>query len=278
MDYFNINTFLLGSLLFACLYLSNIIYSLLCIFCKVRIVEFSIFFNPWFSLHQETIMGTKFSLGWLPLGGYIKPLGLSADDEEREKINTADLPYAFFNKPKYLQTVFRLVPWVIYLGAAIISILIITPFSFPTELLKIGNYITEALNTMFSGGIQDRVYFIESTRQITDGKNLVFFAFALLVIFMLLLTPFTLIMNWFSNDGKKNKLQQALGFAVTIAILWFIIWKIPKFIFSFFTFFQSLIYLGSFLIGLFSVGLVFFYSTLFVFRNVAQNINDNKVK
>lgn len=278
MEYFNLNAFYLGMLLFACLFLSNVIYSLICLIWQIKIIEFCIFSNAWFALYKEKILGTKFILGWLPISSHIKPLGMIADDAERAKINTADIPYAFFSKPKYLQTVFRLVPWVIYLATAIISILIISPSSFPTELGKIGNYIIEALNTMFSNEIQVRANFIESTKQITDGKNIVFFAFALLVIFMLLLTPITLIMDWFSNDGKKKYFQKALGFIVTIAILWLLIWKIPKFVFSFFTFFQSIIYLCSFLIGMFSVGLVFFYSTLFVFKTVAQNINDSKIR
>jgi hypothetical protein len=131
---------------------------------------------------------------------------------------------------------------------------------------------------MFSDNIQTRENFVESTKQITNGKNIVVFGFALLVIVMLLLTPITLIMNWFSDDGKKNKLQKALGFIITIGILWFIIWKIPKFVFSFFTFSQGIIYFGSFLIGMFSVGLVFFYTTLFVVKNISQNLNTGKVK
>lgn len=278
MEYFNFNAFYLGVLLFVCLFLSNIIYSLICLIWKIKIVEFGLFANAWVALHKEKIMGTEFILGWLPFSSHIKPLGMLADDEERAKIKPADLPYAFFNKPKYLQRVFRFVPWVIYIGAALISILLITKSSFTSELAIIGNYIVEAFNTMFSDGIQVRENFIDSTKQITNGKNVVVFAFALLVIVMLLLSPITLIMNWFIDDGKKNNLQKALGFVVIIAILWFIVWKIPKFVFSFFTFPQSVIYFGNFLVGMFSVGLVFFYTTLFVVKNVAQNLNDNKVK
>ena len=131
---------------------------------------------------------------------------------------------------------------------------------------------------MFSDNVQTRANFIESTKHIIDGKNIVVFGFALLVIVMLLLTPITLIMNWFSDDAKKNKIQKALGFIITIGILWFIIWKIPKFVFSFFTISQSIVYFGSFLIGMFSVGLVFFYTTLFVVKNISQNLNTGKVK
>lgn len=278
MEYFNINAYYLGVLLFVCLFISNIIYSLICLIWNIKIVEFGLFANAWFSLHKERVMGTDFILGWLPFSSHIKPLGMIADEEEKAKINPADLPKAFFNKPKYLQKVFRFVPWFIYICAALIAIFVNSTTSFGTELFTIGNYISEAFNTMFSDNIQIRETFIDSTKQITNGKNIIVFAFALLVILMLLLTPITLIMNWFSDDGKKSKLQKALGFVVTIVILWFIIWKIPKFVFSFFTFSQGIVYFGSFMIGMFSVGLVFFYTTLFVVKNISQNLNTGKVK
>jgi hypothetical protein len=278
MEYFNINAYYLGVLLFVCLIISNIIYSLICLIWKIKIVEFSIFASAWFSLHKEKVMGTDFILGWLPISSNIKPLGMIANEEEKAKINPADLPKAFFNKPKYLQKIFRYVPWVIFLSAAFIPILINSTTSLESELASIGTYIYDGLKTMFLDNLQSRENFIDSTKQIINGKNIVVFGFALLVIVMLLLTPIILIMNWFSDDGRKNKIIKALGFIITIGILWFIIWKIPKFVFSFFTLSQGIIYFGSFLIGMFSVGLVFFYTTLFVVKNISQNLNTGKLK
>jgi hypothetical protein len=278
MEYFNINAFYLGVLFFACQFLSNVIYSLICLIWKIKIVEFSLFANFWYVLHKEKILGTEFILGWLPTGSHIKPLGMFTNKEERAKINPSDLPYAFFNKPKYLQKVFRFVPWTIYLGAALISILIISTSSFASEISSISNYIIEAISTMFSDSIQVREDFIKITSLIVNSKNIVIFAFAILLIIMMLLKPTSLIMNWFSANVKKNKLQKALGFRVPLVIIWFIIWKLPRFIFSFFSFSQSLVYFGSFLVGMFSVGLVCFFTTLFVVKNTSQNLNDNKVK
>jgi hypothetical protein len=100
---------------------------------KIKIVEFGLFANAWFSLHKEKVMGTDFILGWLPFSSHIKPLGMIADEEEKAKINPADLPKAFFNKPKYLQKLFRFVPWVIYLSAAFIAILINSTTSLESE-------------------------------------------------------------------------------------------------------------------------------------------------
>ncbi len=279
MEYFNTNAFILGSLLFACLYLSNIIYSLFCIYHKIKIIEFSLFFNPWFSLHSEKIMGTKFSLGWLPLGGFIKPLGMTTDEEEKNKISQSDLPFAFFNKPKYLKTIFDLVPWFIYVFAFTLAFILFENF---TELIgefkNVINYLIEAFTTMFSGNTE-RDKFIITTKELIADKNIVLFGFMLLTFVMLLFTPLTTIMNWFSNDEKnKSTIQKALGFIFTIGIFWLILWKIPKFIFSFFTLSQSLIYVFSFFIGMFSIGLVCYFTTLFVIKNISQNLNDNKAK
>jgi len=279
MEYFSINAFMLGTLLFACLYLSNIIYSLFCIFHKIKIIEFSLFFNPWFSLHNETVMGTKFLLGWLPLGGYIKPLGMTTDEKEKNKISQSDLPFAFFNKPKYLQTIFNLVPWFIYILAFAISFIWFANFTnLISEIKNVVNYIIEAFITMFSGDAE-KEKFINATKEISNGRNIVVFGFMLLTFVMLLFTPITGILNWFSNDDKnKSKIQKGIGFVITIGIFWIIFWKLPKFIFSFFTYSQSIIYILSFFIGMFSVGLAFYFATLFVVKNISQNLIDNKVK
>lgn len=278
MQYFNSNAFLLGILLFGCLYISNLVYSLICLFWKIKIVEFSLFFNPWFSLYNQKVLGTKFILGWLPLGGYIKPLGMSTDDVEKKQIESKDLPNAFFNKPKYLRTLFRSVPWIIYLLALVISIFIISNSNVVSGIKDIASYVIQAFQTMFSNNAE-REQFILKTKEIIDGKNIVVFAFTMLALLMLLFTPVTSLLNWFSNDeNKKNIIQKAIGFIATIFIFWLMFWKIPKFVFSFFTLSQSLIYILNFFIGMFSVGLVFFFTTLFVVKSVSQNLRNNNFK
>jgi hypothetical protein len=277
MEYFNLNAFILGALLFACLFLSNAIYSLLCILYNIRIVEFSLFYNPWFSLHKETIMGTRFTLGWLPLAAFVKPLGMSADDNEKNKFSTDELPFAFFTKPKYLITLFNIVPWLIYIIPFFVSLILFADFTnIVSELRNILEYVLRAFETMFGNKIM-REDFISSTKEIIADKNIVLFAFILLTFTMLLFTPITPIISWFSNDEKsKSKILKTIGYILTIGIFWLMLWKIPKFVFSFFTFSQSAVYITSFLIGLFSIGLVCFYSTLFVVKNIAQKLNDSK--
>lgn len=278
MEYFNINAFYLGMLLFACLFISNVIYSLICLIWKIKIVEFGLFANPRFTLHKEKIMGTEFILGWLPLGSHIRPLGMAIDEEDKAKIKFDDLPFAFFNKPKYLQKIFCFVPWIIYIGAALISIVLISTSSIITEIATIANYTAEAFKTMFSDSSAAREGFVTITKKITNGKNIVVFAFAMLVLVMLLLTPVTLIMNWFGIEEKKSKLQKALGFVVTILILWFIMWKIPKFVFSFFTLSQGFIYFFSFLIGMFATGVACFFATLHVMKGISENLSERKLE
>jgi hypothetical protein len=278
MGYFNINAYYLGVLLFICLFISNIIYTLICLIWKIKIVEFGLFVNAWFSLHKERVIGTDFILGWLPIGSHIKPLGMISSDEEIAKIKPADLTKAFFNKPKYLQKIFPLVPLLVYLSAAFIAIIVNSTLPLESEFASIGKYISDAFSLMIYENVQAREQFIEHTKKIIDEKNVFLFAFTLLVIIILLFTPITLFLNWFSDDAKKNVIQKSLGFISTICILLFIIWKIPKFVFSFFTFMQSVGYICSFLIGMFSIGIVFFYTTLFVVKNIAHNIEMGKIK
>jgi hypothetical protein len=204
---------------------------------------------------------------------------MTDDVEEKNKISQSDLPFTFFNKPTYLRTIFHLVPWFIYIFAFTIAFILFANF---TELLgefkSVINYLLEAFTTMFSGN-DEKDKFITTTKDIIVNKNIVLFEFMLLIFVMLLFMPITSIMNWFSNDEKtKSKVQKAAGFILSIGIFWLILWKIPKFLFSFFTISQILIYLISFLIGMFLTGLELFYATLFVVKNFGQNFKVYKVK
>jgi hypothetical protein len=224
-------------------------------------------------------MGTDFILGWLPFSCHIKPLGMKENEEENAKITHADLPKALFNKPRYLQKLFPIVPWVIYLCFAFIAILMNSTTTLENEFASIGTFFYKALNTMFSDNFQAREIFIKSTKELIREKNIVILVFSLILIVSLILTPLTLFMNLYSDDRiKKNKFQTVVGFIINIGVLWFFIWKMPKFIFSFFAILQNFVYFGSFLAGLFSAGLVLFYTTLFVVKNISQNLNMEKIK
>lgn len=277
MEYFSINSFLLGTLFGICIYFSNLIFSLLCFFYNIKIIEFSVFYNPKFSLHKERIEETNFILGWLPLGAYIKPLGMTTDEEEKSKICESELPYAFFNKPKYLRTVFNLVPWFIYILAFSIAFIWFANFTnLISEIKNVINYIIEAFTSMFSSAA-DEESFVNTTKVISADRNIVVFAFLLLTFTMILATPLSKILNWLINEEKRKlKIEKILGVILTIGVVWLIFWKIPRFIFSFFTFSQSVIYILSFFIGMFSIGIILFFTTLFIAKNISQNLNDNR--
>lgn len=279
MEYFNLNAFILGSLLFACSYISNIAYCLLCLFYRIKINKFTIFYNPWFSLYKESIMGTKYLLGWLPLGCSINPLGMSATEEEKLQFKETELSFAFFTKPKYLRTIFNIVPWFIYLLAFIISLVLLSgPLNFLTEFNMIMKYIISAFETMY-GSDYLRVQFINQTQDIIANTDIVVFVFNLLTLFLFLSSPLPWLMNWISDEKKtKSIIQKILGFILSACICWFMVWKIPKFIFSFFSFHQIFTYILSILLGMFSFGIISFFSTLFVVKNVSLNINNRELK
>jgi hypothetical protein len=263
--YFSINSFLLGTLFGSCVYFSNLIFSLLCIIYNIKIIEFSLFYHPKFSLHNERVAGTNFILGWLPLGASIKPLGLGMNEEEIIKMCESELPNAFFNKPKYQRAVFSLVPFCIYIFAFTIAFIWFANFTnLIGQLANVIDYMIEAFTTMFSGDIKNG-NFIATTKAVIANKNIVLFSTMLLTFVILLLTPLTAIMKWFINEEKNHsQMQNAVGFTLTIAICWLILWKIPKFIFYFFSFSQSVRYVSSFIVGIFSTCLVCYFTTFFI--------------
>ena len=75
MTLINNNGFILGVLLMSVMYGIHTAYCLLCMIYRIRILQFSFLFAPFFKLHRRVVNGVEFTLGWLPLGGYVKPLG-----------------------------------------------------------------------------------------------------------------------------------------------------------------------------------------------------------
>ena len=60
----------------------------------MKVQEFAIGFKP--AIFQKKIGETKYILGLIPLGGYVKILG----ENPNEKISEEDKRRAFFEKPK----------------------------------------------------------------------------------------------------------------------------------------------------------------------------------
>ena len=53
---------------------------------KIRVEQFYIFFNPWFSIYKRKIGDTVYGIGWLPLGGYVSLAGMIDETTDKEKM------------------------------------------------------------------------------------------------------------------------------------------------------------------------------------------------
>ncbi len=265
MEYFSSNSFLLGMLLFGCLNLSNLLICGFCLLHNIRITEFGIFLNPGFSIHSKIVKGTRFVLGWLPLGSYVKPFGASTEDR-KDTWSEFDLRHALFNKPRYLKILLPLTPALTYFMACIVAAYILHPHSFTNELNLLASYLVEAAKTMF-GDKTAHDQFISTTWEIVSGRNTVLFAFALAMFILSSVTLLsTAVSSLLNHEGKIQGMRKWVAIIVMMAIYWMLLWKIPRFVSSFFTFSQNLIYLSSLTAGMLTMGLIGYFTTLHIAR------------
>ncbi len=78
---------------------------------KIRVEQFYIFFNPWFSLYKRKIGDTEYGIGWLPLGGYVSLAGMideSIDKEQIESMKREPQPWEFRAKPAWQRLIVML--------------------------------------------------------------------------------------------------------------------------------------------------------------------------
>ena len=78
---------------------------------KIRVEQFYIFFNPWFSLYKRKIGNTVYGIGWLPLGGYVSLAGMideSIDKEQIEQMKQEPQPWEFRAKPAWQRLIVML--------------------------------------------------------------------------------------------------------------------------------------------------------------------------
>lgn len=275
MEYFSVNAFLLGSLLYGFLLLAIIFYCIVCLIWDVKILRFGIFSSPRFSLHEENVAGTTFILGWLPVSCFMGALGTSADEKDKEKVRKSDLPFALFSKPKYVQKLFHLSPKIVCLISFLIAILLLSDTSVIKEIEKIFYYLVQAFNTIFSNNSIKTTQFVALTKKTTSDEHKFLFAFTILILTVIL---FKTLFGFIELEFMKKKPFKFLWIPLTILLLWFVLWKIPKFIFSFFSIAQISIYFYSFLLGMFTIGLICFYTTLYVVKGVSKNLSERKLQ
>ena len=252
MLHFSYNAFCLGALIFLAISLSNFIYVWLCQMWKVKITEFSIFLNPFFSLLKKQINGTIYQLGWLPIGAYIKPLGMLKGD--LGSIAIEELPFSFLNKSRTKQLLFRLIPSLVWLFALLLSLCALKgPGNVLQTTAEMFYYILVAIKTMF--GLSAANELVMRTNNMLIDKNIISFALILLISMFIVLTSLSKIMSIYAQDGKNiNWLIKLPGFIITIFGVYLTFWKIPAFVFSFFSFRQNVSYILSFTLGLYLIG------------------------
>lgn len=70
---------------------------------KIRVEKFSLFFDPWFRIFKfkPKKSDTEYSLGWLPLGGYVKIAGMIDESMDKEQMKQPAKPWEFRSHPAY---------------------------------------------------------------------------------------------------------------------------------------------------------------------------------
>jgi hypothetical protein len=252
MPHFSYNAFCLGALIFLAISLSNFIYVWLCKMWKVKILEFAIFLNPFFSSLKKEINGTIYQLGWLPIGAYIKPLGMLKGD--LGSIAKKELPFSFLNKSGTKQWVLRLIPSLVWLFALLFSLCTLKgPGNVLQTTAEMFYYILVAIKTMFGLSAADEL--VMRTNNMLIDRNIISFALILLISMFLVLTSLSRIVGIYAGDGKNfNWLIKLPGFIIIIFGAYLTFWKIPAFVFSFFSFRQNASYILSFTLGLYLIG------------------------
>lgn len=77
---------------------------------KIRVEKFCLFFDPWFSLFKwkPKRSETTYTLGWLPLGGYVKISGMIDESMDKEQMAQPEQPWEFRAKPAWQRLIVML--------------------------------------------------------------------------------------------------------------------------------------------------------------------------
>lgn len=77
---------------------------------KIRVEKFALFFDPWFNLFsfKPKKSDTRYVLGWLPLGGYVKISGMIDESMDTEQMKQSAQPWEFRAKPAWQRLIVML--------------------------------------------------------------------------------------------------------------------------------------------------------------------------
>jgi len=104
----------------------------------VRVEKFYLFFDPWFSLFKFKKGETEYGIGWLPLGGYVKLVGMVDESMDTKALAEEPKPYEFRAKPAWQRLI-------IMTGGVIVNLLLgffiyaMVMFTWGTEKIPVEN-------------------------------------------------------------------------------------------------------------------------------------------
>lgn len=250
MEVFSPFAFKFGILFFFCICLTNLVFSWLCILFNVRILTFALLSDAWGKyIFKKTINGTEFILGWMPLGGYIKPLGMYIEEKEINSILVDDKPFALAYKPKIQQQIFKASPYLVLTTLLVLFIYLINPIAgFYANLMNILTFTITSVKSMF--GYFPKADFEKYAAEFSSHYQLLPFSLLVFYITFIVFTLLSSTMQVFADD-KKSKLKKWIGGLFFLFIFYMMFWKIPSFAFSFFTFGNVLRYILSAIIGIY---------------------------
>ena len=108
----------------------------------VRIEKFYLFFDYKFSLFKKQIGETEWGIGWIPLGGYVKIVGMVDESMDKEQMALPPQPWEFRSKPAWQRLIIMLggVTVNLILGMVIYIFIVFTwgENQIPAKDLKLG--------------------------------------------------------------------------------------------------------------------------------------------
>lgn len=256
MNLLNYKLIILGFLLVSIIFLCNILFCIFCIKFKIKIVEFSLFY---YKLKKENIENVEFILGWLPIGGYIKPLGMTSDIDEQEKFTGNELKWVFFNKEEYKKVLILFVPTIIYFIFGILLPMIYLSYKNENFFsFKYLFYLDTFFKTLF-GDEQLKYTFGLLTKDIVSESNIIIFTLLIFSTLMFFWSLFDNLSNYMKLDTIKSKLKINIITIFSFLPSLLIIFLIPKLIFYYYDFSEIIIYLLNTLVGVIICGILLYF-------------------
>ena len=258
MEIFSPFGFKFGILLFLCICFATLVYCWLCILFQVRIEKFVLLLDPWDKyIFKRKINQTEYILGWLPFGSYIRVFGVYKNNEEINTMIEEEKKYALIYKPKIQQQIFKASPYLIWATLFLLFIYLMNPNTFFFANLQIiFTYAIIGSKSMF--GFLQKEEFESYSKAVSNSFQLL--PFSLLVCFLafMILSLLSTFNQMFADD-KKSKLKKITVTILTLVLIYMVLWKVPSFAFSFFTFENALRYILSTILGIYFASIITYW-------------------